>query len=300
MKKRGIIISIILMLAISLCGCVDRDFTSKDADRFAKKYSKKFEYLGEETVSEKDTIWRYHDKTFDFDFFVEEHPYTAGIDGSSWAARTLVTNYDTVLIEKEFLTTDIGSRADVAEGTSDYYGKKLTYNVRDRQDLENTIKEIKAELKKLNKKTGRKKYKGELSFDLGYLRAPVDDITIELDEVEDYLLKVSFVDSIDEYLDQYTEKELQDYVKGCGSQVYFITGAREEATGMVVFGGTNFIKKEQLYKYLVKRGDCNATLVDDVLTYTDLNGEVHELKGNDRLGFWNIPKQFNCDRADTK
>ena len=303
-KKIILIISIILVSFV-LYGCGDKDYTDDDATKYANRQTKNPQFISSEVLNDRETIWTFYDKKFDITFFVKEKSYKAGIDATYWDARKLVSNYDKLLIEKELLSADILKDLSIKEEDDTYLN--IYVDFKDRQSLEENVSILEDFLKDLDKKTKRDSYNIKLSF--RYI--PSDDkphslsfsCNLSLSELkkitEDILLR-ALIYQDDIYLKDFSNEEISSAIDNSGSQVCFVFNSGIEKTGIVIFGGSNYIKAKPLYRYLEKKGTFNLEGDEYNFSFTDVNGKIYTFTEDSTLGFYDIPNVFGCKQVYTR
>ena len=290
--KKGIL-SIILLGLMSIClvGCTDKDYTREDADKMAKSYSRKYKFVDEQIIGDKETIWTYYDEKLGWNFTVHEYPYTASFDGSHWNARNLSTDYD-YLIRDYILDLDEVKN----EGFRFYKGspESMYVEVDDRDDLKAKVDCLKKAIKEINKKTKKESYKIGVYFKFG---ATSDDCALsvyDLDGIEEKILKRAYIFYDDSVLDHYTDKEIKQFIKNnAEDELQFIyKDGDKERTGLLVFGGNTWVSK-RAFKHWLETNGYRVTGDDNEYSFKNMNGELqtvnYQTGGNgNTLGFYHI------------
>lgn len=290
-RKLQIVAMALCLAGTCLTGCTDRDYTRDDADKIAKAYSKKYEFVSEQALSEKETIWTYHDKKLDWDFIVHEDPYQASFDGSSWDARKLYTNYDE-LIAEYILNMDDIQQAGFESCTNGH--SYLSAMADSRSELQEQIKCLKQAINKMNSQTKKKEYRVYVEFTLG---ETTDDCCLSvnaLNEIEDVILKRAYIFYDKTALSWYSSDEIDKLLKNNSKDevIFTYNDGHVERTGMIVYSGNTWVSKKSFKHYLETHG-YDVAGSDEEYTFTNSKGEVwtvdYQTGGNgDSLGFYDL------------
>ena len=291
MFKKKSILTILVFCLMSLClgGCTDKDYTRKDADKMAKSYSRKYKFVDEQVVGEKETIWTYYDEKLDWNFTVHEYPYISGFDGAHWNARRLDTDYDE-LIRDYILNMDEVQEQGFSKGRK--YSEDCIYaNVSDRDDLQDKVSCLQNVVESLNKKTKKKTYDIEVRFMFGDTSDGCDLDVKELAGMEETLLKRAYISYDEAVLKHYSDRELKLFVKeNSKDEVQFIyQNGKIERTGILVYGGSSNIFKKA-FKHWLENNGYEVTGTDDEYSFTTSDGEsitidYHTDGNGDTIGF---------------
>ncbi len=279
------------LLGLCLTGCSDRDYTREDADKMAKAYSKKYEFVSEQVLGEKETVWTYHDKKFDWDFIIHEEPYRASFDGTSWDARRLYSNYDE-LIAEHILSMDEIKQAGFEPCTS---GRAyLSASAESRDKLQEQIKCLQQAVGEMNERTKKSEYKLYAEFTLGKTTEDCYLSIRALKHIEDDILKRAYIFYDETALTWYSSAEIKKLIKDNSEDevIFAYDDGHAERTEMIVFSGNTWVSKKSFRHYLETHG-YEVTGNDDEYTFTNEKGEMqtvdyHTGGNGDSLGFYDL------------
>jgi hypothetical protein len=288
-KKNFLIILMLCLLSICLMACGDRDYTRKDADKLAKKYSRKFHFVDEQILGERETIWTYYDEKLGWNFTVHEKPFKGGFDGMSWDDRALRTDYDE-LVRDYILEMDEVKKEGFAR-YDDYNSDYMHVVAADRADLKDKVKCLQTAINIVSQKTKNDAYRITVYFKLSDTSYSCKLKNSELDEVEGEILLRAFIDYDDTILNQYSERELKQVVKqNAEDEIKFIyPDGRRESTGLLVLSGNTYVTK-RAFKHWLETNGYVVTGTYDEYSFTNSRGELitidYHTNGNgDKLGF---------------
>ena len=295
LKKKGLLTILVLcLLSICLVGCGDKDYTRKDADKLAKKYSRKCKFVEEQVLGEKETIWTYYDEKLGWNFTVHEKPYVSGFDGMHWDARGLRTDYDDLIrdyilemdeVKSEGITKDF-------EYNQDY----ILVETNDRADLNDKVKCLQNAVSNVSKKTKKNSYHIKVNVEFCNASETFNLNNKELKGIEDAMLKRAFVEYDEDILNQYGARELRQFVKAHSrDEVQFVhQNGRVERTGLLTYSGNTNVSKKA-FKHWLETNGYVVSGTDEEYTFTTSTGETitvdYHTDGNgDRLSFYYLTK----------
>ena len=295
MKKRIIAAILLIMTALSVCSC-NRDYSVDDAKKLVKSHNVKADLISEEDI-EEDTIWTFQEKgKRGMVFQVIEDHYMTGIDGSSWEASRLYSNYSALLADmyvEEY--GKLTAKVDKEFRNGYLYSTTLRYTFKDRDDLRDKCGEAKdfvAFLKKKNKENGTLfssapvfSLETAYSFDgdFGYHES-ANAASSDLSYIEDDFLTYALAYSDEYQLGFYSSSEINDKLESSSGRLYYRKGEKWVPSSYITLSGNTAVPSRTFFHLRSEMGLRVEGNADEYVVYTSDGGS------------WNIGRDYGSNR----
>ena len=287
-----LIVNIFITVMLSLTGCSNKDYTKHDADVLLRKAHIKAEFLSEEVYG-NDTVYRYEEQKTHIPFEVIEEHYRNGIDGASWDASRLFTNYPYVM-SQYYIDRELMKRGAVELEYWDETSVLVQYKVAYRSDTILELEKDMDEFESLCKQIHRKNKKCQLKYSFRTsCTSGEDSVEFEATDKEydrENILKEYKKDVFARYDEQYmsflTEPEKQDILNHYEGRVY-VDG---KGSGVISLRGNTWLYPGAFVELMREYG-YEVEETDSVIYVTDSNG-ITRIHPKVRISYIEIEQEY--------
>ena len=289
-----------------MTGCSNRDYTKEDADVLLRKEHIKAEYVSSETYGD-DTVYRYKEKKTGIPFEVIEDHFQSGIDGTTWDASKLFTNYSYIMTEYYIDTEllDRGTpRAEYWNGTIILCQYSIVYQSDTILDMEKDMDEFEKVCKQLRRKN--KNCRMGYSFLVACSSngdtvefASRTDKEYDRKELLDEYMSYVFARYDKQYMLCLTEREKQHILRHNKGRVYVETNGQKEATGVISLCGNTWLYPDAFAELMREQG-YNVEVTDTEIYVTDTQTGITNTHPKKSISYIEIEETYGLQLSQPR